>query len=210
MMVLRSLMKARYDVENLGHFGLAAPFYCHFTSPIRRYPDLMVHRCLHALLKGKLGPAGEKKLAKSCEKAAVQSSQREIAAQSAERDIDKLYFAEFMQDHLGETFDAAVSGVTKFGLFAALPSGVEGLIPVESLPDDRYVYDETRMTLTGERANRVFTFGMALQVVCVAAAPSTGRVDFRLPAWRTPRAGGQGGKAPPPGAEEEAPGQGTG
>ena len=86
-----------------------------------------------------------------------------------------------MQDHLGETFDAAVSGVTKFGLFAALPSGVEGLIPVESLPDDRYVYDETRMTLTGERANRVFTFGMALQVVCVAADPSTGRVDFRLP-----------------------------
>ena len=181
MMVLRSLMKARYDVENLGHFGLAAPFYCHFTSPIRRYPDLMVHRCLHALLEGKLGAAGEKKLAKSCEKAAVQSSPREIAAQSAERDIDKLYFAEYMLDHLGETFDAAVSGVTKFGLFAALPSGVEGLIPVESLPEDRYVYDETRMTLTGERANRVFTFGMALQVVCVAADPSTGRVDFRLP-----------------------------
>lgn len=181
MMVLRSLMKARYDTENLGHFGLAAPYYCHFTSPIRRYPDLMVHRCLHALLAGKLGPQAEKKLAKSCEKAAVQSSQRELAAQSAERDIDKLYFAEYMSGRLGESFQAAVSGVAKFGLFAALPSGVEGLVPVESLPDDHYVYDETRMTLIGERTGRRFTFGMELTVVCVAADPSTGRIDFRLP-----------------------------
>lgn len=180
-MVLRSLMKARYDTENLGHFGLAAPYYCHFTSPIRRYPDLMVHRCLHALLAGKLGPRSEKKLAKSCEKAAVQSSQRELAAQAAERDIDKLYFAEYMEGHLGESFQAAVSGVTKFGLFAALPSGVEGLIPVESLPDDHYAYDETRMTLTGEHTGRSFTFGMELTVVCVAADASTGRIDFRLP-----------------------------
>ncbi|MGE9970522.1 ribonuclease R [Candidatus Pseudoscillospira sp. SGI.172] len=180
-MVLRSLMKARYDTENLGHFGLAAPYYCHFTSPIRRYPDLMVHRCLHALLAGKLGPRSEKKLAKSCEKAAVQSSQRELAAQTAERDIDKLYFAEYMEGHLGESFQAAVSGVTKFGLFAALPSGVEGLIPVESLPDDHYAYDETRMTLTGEHTGRSFTFGMELTVVCVAADASTGRIDFRLP-----------------------------
>ena len=180
-MVLRSLMKARYDTENLGHFGLAAPYYCHFTSPIRRYPDLMVHRCLHALLAGKLGPRSEKKLAKSCEKAAVQASQRELAAQAAERDIDKLYFAEYMEGHLGESFQAAVSGVTKFGLFAALPSGVEGLIPVESLPDDHYAYDETRMTLTGEHSGRSFTFGMELTVVCVAADASTGRIDFRLP-----------------------------
>ena len=181
-MVLRSLMKARYDVQNLGHFGLAAPYYCHFTSPIRRYPDLMVHRCLHALLDGALvgGPA-EKKLAKSCESAATQSSTREVAAQNAERDIDKLYFAEYMKGHVGETFTASVSGVTKFGLFAALPSGVEGLIPVETLPDDRYVYDEQRLTLTGERVKRVFTFGMELPVVCVAADEGVGQVDFRLP-----------------------------
>ncbi len=182
MMVLRSLMKARYDVQNLGHFGLAAPFYCHFTSPIRRYPDLMVHRSLHALWnKREQSAARMKKLGAACERAAVQSSQREIAAQSAERDIDKLYFADYMSGHIGETFDAAVSGVTKFGLFAALPSGVEGLIPTETLPSDHYIYDETRLTLTGERTGKVFTFGMPLQVVCVAADAGTGRVDFRLP-----------------------------
>ena len=178
MMILRSMMKARYDTENLGHFGLAADHYCHFTSPIRRYPDLMVHRCLHSLLDGR---KGEKGLKKSCAEAAKQSSQREIAAQTAERDIDKLYFADYMHKHIGEEFPAAVSGVTRFGLFAALPNGVEGLVPVETLPSDHYEYDELRMTLTGERTGTVYSFGMALSVVCVAADPSTGRVDFRLP-----------------------------
>ena len=129
MMVLRSMMKARYAAENLGHFGIAADYYCHFTSPIRRYPDLMVHRCLHSLLDGR---KGEKGLKKSCAEAAKQSSQREIAAQTAERDIEKLYFAEYMQGHLGETFPVTVSGVTRFGLFVALPTGIEGLIPVET------------------------------------------------------------------------------
>ncbi len=202
MMVLRAMMKARYDVENLGHFGLAAPFYCHFTSPIRRYPDLMVHRCLHALLDGEKA-AQIKKLSKACEKAAVQSSQREIAAQSAERDIDKLYFAEFMRDHLGETFPAAVSGVTKFGLFAALPNGVEGFIPVETLPEDRYSYDESHMTLTGEQTKRQFAFGMELQVVCVSADPSTGRVEFRLPGQENTASRPQRERAPLP-AEKRA------
>lgn len=181
MMILRSMMKARYATENLGHFGVAADYYCHFTSPIRRYPDLMVHRSLHSLLDGKAGEAAVKKLSKSCERAALQSSQRELAAQTAERDIDKLYFADYMHDHLGETFPAAVSGVTRFGVFAALPNGVEGLIPVETLPEDRYEYDDLHMSLTGERTGAVYTFGMELTVVCVAADPSTGRVDFRLP-----------------------------
>lgn len=180
MMVLRSMMKARYAVENLGHFGIAADYYCHFTSPIRRYPDLMVHRSLHALLDGK-GKNGGKGFAKACEKAAIQSSQRELAAQSAERDIDKLYFADYMHEHIGEQFPAAVSGVTRFGIFAALPNGVEGLIPVETLPEDHYEYDELRMSLAGERTGTVYTFGMALTVVCVAADPGTGRIDFRLP-----------------------------
>ncbi len=181
MMILRSMMKARYATENLGHFGVAADYYCHFTSPIRRYPDLMVHRSLHSLLDGKAGEAAVKKLSKSCERAALQSSQRELAAQTAERDIDKLYFADYMHDHLGETFPAAVSGVTRFGVFAALPNGVEGLIPVETLPEDRYEYDDLHMSLTGERTGTVYTLGIPLTVVCVAADPSTGRVDFRLP-----------------------------
>lgn len=181
MMVLRSMMKAKYATENLGHFGIAADYYCHFTSPIRRYPDLMVHRSLHSLLDEKMGESGVKKLGKACEKAAVQSSQRELAAQTAERDIDKLYFADYMHEHMGETFPAVVSGVTRFGVFAALPNGVEGLIPVETLPEDRYEYDDLHMSLTGERTGSTYTFGMALTVVCVAADPSTGRVEFRLP-----------------------------
>lgn len=176
--LLRSLMKARYDPGNLGHFGLAAEFYCHFTSPIRRYPDLMVHRVLTALLAGTLHGSTEGKLRRLVEKAAVQSSQRELAAQSAEREIEKFYMAEFMQDHIGEKFSATVSGVTRYGLFVALPFGVEGMVPVESLPGYDYDYDEHRMTLTGRGGQ--FTFGMPLEVVCVAADPGSGQIDFRL------------------------------
>lgn len=178
MMVLRSMMKARYDGENLGHFGIAASYYCHFTSPIRRYPDLMVHRCLHALLAGE---KGSKKLRSACEQAAAQSSHREIAAQTAERDIEKLYLAEYMEGHIGERFTAAISGVTRLGLFAALENGVEGFLPVETLPADHYVYDETHLSLTGEHTGAVYTFGMTMEVVCVASDPITGRVEFRLP-----------------------------
>ena len=177
MMVLRSMMKAKYAPEDLGHFGIGAGHYCHFTSPIRRYPDLMVHRCLHALLEGK----GNKNLAAACDRASVQSSLREVAAQTAERDIDKLYFAEYMEGHLGESFPVTVSGVTRFGLFVALPAGIEGLIPVETLPGDAYSCDENGLRLTGERTGVAYTFGMALEAVCVSADPGTGKIEFRLP-----------------------------
>ncbi len=193
-MILRSLMKARYDVQNLGHFGLAAKYYCHFTSPIRRYPDLMVHRILTKVIEDEgtgevgrgLAPAAspaapwEKKMAVMAQKAAVQSSEREIAAQSAEREIEKLYMAEYMQAHIGEEFSAAVSGVTKYGLFVMLTSGVEGFLSVDGLPDDRYHYDESRMTLRGEYHGGVFSFGMGLKVICTAADPGSGQIEFRM------------------------------
>ena len=180
IMVLRSLMKARYDPQNLGHFGLAAKYYCHFTSPIRRYPDLMVHRVLTALLDGTL-ERQRRKLSADVERAAVQSSDREVAAMSAEREIEKCYMAEYMVPHIGETFPGAVTGVTKFGLFVGLANGVEGLLPVTALPDDRYEYDEARMTLTGVRTKFVYTFGMPLEVLCAAADPGSGQIDFTLP-----------------------------
>ena len=179
-MVLRSLMKARYDTQNLGHFGLAAPYYCHFTSPIRRYPDLMVHRILTALLEGRLGGAAEKRLAAAAGRAAVQSSQRELAAQSAEREIEKRYMAEYMAGHIGEQFPAAVSGVTKSGLFVVLASGVEGFLPASSLPGGPFRCDELHTALTGAGGVR-YSFGMALEVVCAAADPVTGLIDFILP-----------------------------
>ena len=189
--VLRSLMKARYEAKNLGHFGLAAPYYCHFTSPIRRYPDLMIHRCLTALLEGELAGKVGQKLSSAAPKAARDSSDRELAAQTAERDIEKCYLAEFMASHLGEAFPAAVSGVTKHGLFVLTAIGVEGFLPVEALPGADYAYDEAHMTLTGP-SGKGYALGTALEVVCASADPGSGRIDFRLPgdvAQARPRAG---------------------
>ncbi len=184
-LVLRSLMKARYDVEELGHFGLAAKYYCHFTSPIRRYPDLMLHRILTQVLDD--GPRGEgatlpweKKARALSDRAARQSSQREIAAQTAEREIEKRYMAAYMAQHLGERFPGTVSGVTKFGLFILLPSGVEGLLGVDALPPDRYHFDPQRLILRGDRGAR-YGYGMELEVLCVRADPASGLIDFSLP-----------------------------
>ena len=113
------------------------------------------------------------------QKAAAQSSERELAAQNAEREIEKFYMAEFMQSHIGEVFPGTVSGVTRMGLFIMLPFGAEGMVPVEALPDSGFDYDERRMTLTGRRG-MVFSFGMPLEVVCVSADPGSGQIDFRL------------------------------
>lgn len=177
MMVLRSLMKARYDEKNLGHFGLGADYYCHFTSPIRRYPDLIVHRILTAdLTKG-----GMKGLAAFTPQAARQASERELAAQSAEREIEKLYMAQFMADKVGQSFDGVVSGVTRFGVFVALESGVEGMVAVESLPTDHWSFDPDAQTLTGAQTGTVYSFGAAMEVVCARADPTTGKIDFTLP-----------------------------
>lgn len=185
-LLLHSMMKAKYSVSNLGHFGLAAEFYCHFTSPIRRYPDLMVHRLLTLLLDGKLKGQPQQRFTRLAADAAAQSSEREVAAESAEREIEKLYKAEYMQAHLGEVFDSVVSGVQRYGVFVMLESGVEGLIPVASLEEDEYDFDEKRLTLTGVRTRRQFRYGMPLRVRCVAADSSSGQIDFHLTGPDTP------------------------
>lgn len=176
LMVLRSLMKAQYDAKNQGHFGLAAPYYCHFTSPIRRYPDLVVHRILTAALTGK----SMRPLASFTARAAAQSSEREVAAVNTEREIEKLYMARWMASHLGETFPAVVTGLTHFGVFVELENGVEGMLPIEALPGDNYVFNEDTMTLQGAHGGLLLTFGDPLTVVSAAADPSTGRIDFTL------------------------------
>ena len=130
----------------------------------------------------------EKGLAAAAQRAAVQSSEREIAAQNAEREIEKFYMAEYMAAHLGETMVGAVSGVTKFGLFIMLPSGVEGFLSVSDLPGDRWHCDDARMNLRGEHTGRTFSFGMAVEVVCVAAEAGSGEISFRLAGEEIPEA----------------------
>lgn len=173
-MLLRAQMRARYSAENSGHFGLAAPFYCHFTSPIRRYPDLMVHRVLTVLLSQGTNP----KLPKAVEYAAEQSSRREQDAANAEREIEKCYAAQYMTAHIGEKFHGVVSGVTRFGLFVTLSNGAEGMLPTESLPRDEYQYEENAMTLAGR--NNAYRFGMPLEVVIDGAEPALGEITLRL------------------------------
>ena len=158
-LALRSMQKARYDAEPLGHYGLAMPDYCHFTSPIRRYPDLVVSRALTAVLRG-----GRVKLrGDALSDAAIRSSDCERAAVDAERAADKLMMARFMASHVGEIFDGTVSGVSEWGVYVLLQNGAEGFIHVRTL-DDWFDYDERRMTLRGERSGYVFSLG---QVLCV-------------------------------------------
>ncbi len=176
MVLLRSLMKARYDGENLGHFGLGAEYYCHFTSPIRRYPDLMVHRILSESLSAKPRLSHLRRITPEV---ARQSTDREVAAETTERDAEKCYLAEYMQGHIGEEFDGVISGVTRTGLFVLLPLGAEGRVPIESLAG-YYDYDEEAMTLTGGQPRTVYRFALPVRVKCVGADPGTDTVELAL------------------------------
>ncbi len=173
--MLRSMQKARYSPENLGHFGLASECYCHFTSPIRRYPDLCIHRIIKDVINGKYGEAVEK-YGSFVERAAQQSSDRERKATDAERDVDDLYKTMFMSERIGEEYEAVISGVTAFGLFAELPNTIEGFIPIESLYGT-YVFDEQKLTLRGN--GRTFTLGETLKVKVIDVDFYRRRTEFR-------------------------------
>lgn len=174
-LLLRSLARARYADECIGHYGLKAKFYLHFTSPIRRYPDLVAHRMLQKALTGEAFTAADENW---CEDAAAQSTTREQAADNCERDIDKLYIAAYMKQFIGEEFDAEVSGVQAFGVFAALENGCEGLIRIELLAGDYYQYDEQHMALVGRHTGKRFTIGTPIRVKLIAASEVTGQIDF--------------------------------
>ena len=147
--MLRSMMKAAYSSENIGHFGLASDCYCHFTSPIRRYPDLAIHRIIKDyLVRGE--KAGEK-YESFVKEAAAQSSVKERNAESAERDVDALYIVKYMSDKIGQSYEATISGVAHYGIFAELKNTIDGLIPLETLPDDSYRFIEEQFLLRGTR-----------------------------------------------------------
>lgn len=174
-LLLRSLARARYDAECLGHYGLQAKEYLHFTSPIRRYPDLVVHRMLFKAISGQQYTKSDWVF---CEEAASQSTTREFAADTAERDIDKLYLAAYMEQFIGQDFDGEVSGVTSFGLFVSLKNAVEGLIRAEDLPGDEYEFDDQKMMLIGRRSRVRYTMGTPMRVRLTAASRVTGLIDF--------------------------------
>ena len=174
-LALRSMQKARYDVSPLGHYGLAMPDYCHFTSPIRRYPDLIVSRALSAVLKGGRVTLSGDALAD----AAMRSSDCERAAVEAERAADKLMTARYMKGHLGELFDGTVSGVSEWGVYVLLTNGAEGFVHVRSL-EDWFDYDERRMTLRGERTGFVFSLGQQLCVRVQSVELESCAVDLEL------------------------------
>ncbi|MBQ7924167.1 MAG: ribonuclease R [Clostridia bacterium] len=174
--MLRSMQKARYSPENVGHFGLASECYCHFTSPIRRYPDLCIHRIIKEVINGKYAEAVEK-YSGFVERAADQSSDRERKAADAERDVDDLYKTMFMSERIGEEYEAVISGVTSFGLFAELPNTIEGFIPIESLYGT-YKFDADKFCLIG--SGKTFSLGETLKVKVVDVDFYRRRTEFRL------------------------------
>ena len=177
-LLVRAMAKAVYSEENIGHFGLGSKCYSHFTSPIRRYPDLILHR-LVKLYNGDynydLIDYFKKELSVMCE----HTSARERDADSCERDVDKMKMAEYMEDHIGEVFEGVISGVQEFGIFVELPNSVEGLIRIENLPG-YYTFSEKAMTLYDKKSGRKFGFGDEVKVKVVKASRETSTVDFVL------------------------------
>jgi len=187
---LRSQSQAVYSPDNIGHFGLALQAYAHFTSPIRRYPDLLVHRAIkHALARD--GREAFLYTPREMATLALQCSERERRADEAEREVDERYRAAWMEQHVGGEFDGTISGVTSFGLFVELDqSKVNGLVHVTQLPNDFYHFDPVRKTLTGERTGREFRLGDRVRIVVLKASLEERKIDFRLAEER-------GAKAPP-------------
>ena len=163
-LLLRSLKQARYSPECVGHFGLAARYYCHFTSPIRRYPDLIIHRIIKESLRGTLDEGRIKQLQKAAEYASTQSSEMERVAQEAEREVDDLKKAEYMSDRIGEEYEGMISSVTNFGMFVELPNTIEGLVHISNLMDDYYIYDEQHLCLIGEKSKNIYRLGDEVKI----------------------------------------------
>nr|WP_081562279.1 ribonuclease R [Clostridium formicaceticum] len=179
-LMLRSLKKARYTSDNLGHFGLAAKYYCHFTSPIRRYPDLAIHRIIKEHLQGKITEDRHQRLKAAAAYIAEQSSLREAIADEAERETVDLKKAEYVAQRIGEVFEGIISGVTSFGIFVELDNTIEGMIRLSSLVDDYYIYDSEKHLLIGERKKRIFRIGDVITIEVARVDVKQREIDFSL------------------------------
>ena len=179
-LALRSMKQARYTTENTGHFGLAAKYYTHFTSPIRRYPDLQIHRIIKENLRGRLNEDRIAHYEEILPKVAAQCSDRERRAEEAEREVVRMKKAEYMYSHIGEEYDGVISGVTKWGVYVELPNTVEGLVHVADMRDDHYEFSEQTYGLTGQHTGKSYKLGQPVRV-CVTDADKLQRtVNFEI------------------------------
>lgn len=177
---LRSMQKAFYSTSCEGHFGLALKYYCHFTSPIRRYPDLMIHRIIKWVISNEVTSKGTKYFAKMAENAAELSSAAERKAIEAEREVEKLKKAEYMTYNIGEEFDGVISGVTNFGLYVQLENTIEGLIKIDSLYDDYYDYNQEKYALMGRRTNKVYKLGDKIRIFVDDVNTDRSEINFLI------------------------------
>ncbi|MBR4110445.1 MAG: ribonuclease R [Clostridia bacterium] len=178
--ILRTMRLAKYSNENIGHFGLALKDYCHFTSPIRRYPDLFIHRVISNYLDKKIDDKKKAKFAKLAIKFADMSSDAEKKAEEAERELEKIKMCEYMSEHIDEEFDGIISSVTSFGVFVELENTIEGLVHVENMKDDYYIFDEKNVIMTGKNSKRVLKIGDKVRIKVIAADKMLRRIDFEI------------------------------
>ena len=179
-LTLRSMKQARYSTESTGHFGLACQFYSHFTSPIRRYPDLQIHRIIKEQLRGRLNEERMRHYRDILDEVAKHSSETERRADEAERETDKLKKMEYMEERIGEVFDGVISGVTVWGVYVELQNTVEGMIHVSKLPGDYYNYSESTYEMVGERTGRTFKLGEPVRIRVTGTERLTKTIDFEL------------------------------
>lgn len=179
-MALRSMKQAKYSVECTGHFGLACPYYCHFTSPIRRYPDLQIHRIIKEQLRGRLQEERMAHYREILPDVAKHSSETERRADEAERENDKLKKVEYMEEHIGESFEGVISGITGWGIYVELPNTVEGLVHVSKLPGDYFCYHEETCEMVGERTGSTFKLGMPVKITVDGCDRFNRTIDFSM------------------------------
>ncbi len=179
-LALRSMKQAKYTVKNEGHFGLATQYYCHFTSPIRRYPDLQIHRIIKECIDNKLNDRRISHYEKILPEIANQSSLNERRADEAEREVEKLKKVQYMKKFINQEFEGVISGVTSWGMYVELPNTVEGMIRITSLKDDYYFYDEEKYQLIGEHTKKAYNLGDKIKVIVTGADMTLRTIDFEI------------------------------
>ena len=179
-LTLRSMKQAKYTTMNTGHFGLATNYYCHFTSPIRRYPDLQIHRIIKDNLRGRMNAGKIDHYEKILPEVAKHSSEMERRADEAERETDKLKKVEYMEERIGQVFEGVISGVTEWGFYVELPNTIEGLVHVTTLTDDYYHYQEATYEMVGEATNRRYKLGQKVKVMVMSTGRLLRTIDFRV------------------------------